>query len=135
VKTRPVIVGVAAVAINVMTAIAAAGPQSEGAALYSRYCSVCHQPNGEGIAGVFPPLRGNGVVNKADPTTHIEVVLDGVHGRRVSGFVYAAAMSGFADTLSDGQIAKILNYERGAWGNHGRPVAPKEVAAVRAAKR
>jgi cytochrome c oxidase cbb3-type subunit 2 len=41
-------------------------------------------------------------------------------------------MPEFGSMLSDEDIANIIDYERGAWGNHGKPVTAKDVAAVRA---
>ena len=32
----------------------------------------------------------------------------------------------------DDQIAAVLTYVRQAWGNHGAPVTPEKVAALRA---
>jgi cytochrome c oxidase cbb3-type subunit II len=103
-----------------------------GQTLYSTYCALCHQANGEGVAGAFPPLRGSAVVNRTDATKHIAVVLGGLQGARVSGVTYANPMPAFAGILSDADIAAIVDYERGAWGNHGRLVNPAEVANERA---
>jgi cytochrome c oxidase cbb3-type subunit 2 len=102
-----------------------------GKAVYIAQCSACHQVNGEGLPNVFPPLKGSGVVNKDDATKHIHVVLDGMQGGRAGGVIYAAAMPPFAATLSDADIADIIDYERSSWGNHGTPVAAAEVAAER----
>jgi mono/diheme cytochrome c family protein len=101
-------------------------------ALYIANCSACHQSNGEGLPGVFPPLKGSGVVNKDDAVKHIQVVLNGMQGARAGGVVYAAAMPPFAGALSDAEIAGIIDYERSSWGNHGAPVAAAQVAAERA---
>jgi len=103
-----------------------------GQTLYSSYCGACHQPNGEGMAGVFPPLKGSAVVNRADATKHIDIVLGGLQGARVSGVSYTNPMPAFGATLSDADIAAIIDYERAAWGNHGSPVAPAQVASERA---
>jgi mono/diheme cytochrome c family protein len=54
-----------------------------------------------------------------------------MQGARVSGVVYASAMPPFAGTLSDADIADIINYERRSWGNHGKPVTAVQVAAER----
>ena len=105
---------------------------SSGQALYSAYCGACHQANGEGLAGVFPPLKGSAVVNKADAGKHIDIVLGGLQGARASGVTYTIAMPAFAATLSDEEIATIIDYERGAWGNHGSLVGPAQVASERA---
>jgi len=100
--------------------------------LYIANCSACHQSNGEGLPGVFPPLKGSGVVNKDDAVKHIQVVLNGMQGARAGGVVYVAAMPPFAGALSDTEIAGIIDYERGSLGNHGTPVAAAQVAAERA---
>jgi cytochrome c oxidase cbb3-type subunit 2 len=99
--------------------------------LYIAHCSACHQSNGDGLAGVFPPLEGSAVVNRDDAAKHIDVVLNGMQGARVSGVLYASAMPPFAGTLSDADIADIINYERRSWGNHGQPVTAAQVAAER----
>ena len=102
-----------------------------GQALYGTYCAACHQADGAGISGAFPPLKGSAVVNRDDATKHIDVVLAGLQGARVSGVIYPAPMPAFAATLSDTDIAAIIDYERGAWGNHGSLVAPAQVASER----
>jgi mono/diheme cytochrome c family protein len=102
-----------------------------GRDLYITHCSACHQAGGEGLPGVFPPLKASGVVNKDDATKHIQVVLNGMQGARAGGVVYAATMPPFAGTLSDDPIAEIINYERRSWGNHGALVTAAQVAAER----
>jgi mono/diheme cytochrome c family protein len=100
--------------------------------LYIANCAACHQANGEGIPGVFPPLKGSGVVNKDDAVKHIRVVLDGMQGGRAGGVVYAVPMPAFAGTLSNTEIADIIDYERRSWGNHGKPVTAAQIAVERA---
>jgi len=108
------------------------GDAPKGQALYTAYCSACHQPSGEGTPGTFPPLKGSGVVTKDDATKHIHVVLDGLQGGKAGGVAYALAMPPFAAVLSDAEIADIIDYERSSWGNHGKPVTAAQVAAERA---
>jgi cytochrome c oxidase cbb3-type subunit 2 len=105
---------------------------AKGAALYAANCAACHLASGEGVPGAFPPLKGSGVVNKDDATKHIRVVLDGMQGGKAGGVVYGSSMPPFAAVLSDTDIADIVDYERGAWGNHGKPVTAAQVAAERA---
>jgi cytochrome c oxidase cbb3-type subunit 2 len=105
---------------------------AKAATLYTTNCSSCHQANGEGLPGAFPSLRNDAVVDKDDATKHIQVVLQGMHDARVSGVVYTSAMPPFAGTLSDAEIADIIDYERSSWGNHGKPVDAAQVAAERA---
>lgn len=105
---------------------------TQGQALYSLYCAACHQANGEGVTGAFPPLKGSAVVNRADATKHIDVVLSGLQGARVSGVTYTNPMPAFGAALSDEVVASIIDYERGAWGNHGVVITPDQVASERA---
>lgn len=108
---------------------AAAG--AEGATLYSNHCAACHQADGQGLAGVFPPLAKNPVVAADDPTQHIATVLHGSQGKTIDGVTYSAAMPAFADQLSDAQIVAIINHERSSWGNQAPTVTAEEVAEVR----
>jgi cytochrome c oxidase cbb3-type subunit 2 len=108
------------------------GDAPKGQALYTAYCSSCHQATGEGLPGAFPPLKGSSVVTKDDATKHILVVLDGLQGGKAGGVVYASAMPAFAAVLKDAEIADIIDYERSSWGNHGKPVTAAQVAAERA---
>jgi cytochrome c oxidase cbb3-type subunit 2 len=105
---------------------------AKGAALFTANCSACHQANGEGLPGAFPSLKGDAVVNDDEATKHIQVVLRGLHDAKVGGLVYGSAMPPFAGTLSDAEVADIVDYERSSWGNHGKPVIAAQVAAERA---
>ncbi|KRE86042.1 cytochrome C oxidase [Rhodanobacter sp. Soil772] len=105
---------------------------ARGSALFTANCAACHQASGEGLPGAFPPLKGNAVVNTVDATMHMQVVLHGLHDANVGGVVYGSAMPPFAGTLSDAEIAVIIDYERSSWGNHGQLVTPAQVAAERA---
>ncbi|MGH7120884.1 MAG: cbb3-type cytochrome c oxidase subunit II [Acetobacteraceae bacterium] len=108
---------------------------AEGAKLFASTCAVCHGAGGKGVPGAFPPLAGDPVVNAADPAEHIETVLHGAHGRVIDGKTYAAAMPPFASQLSDQQIMEIIDHERSSWGNHGKLITAKDVAAARAKKK
>jgi cytochrome c oxidase cbb3-type subunit 2 len=105
---------------------------AKGAALYTANCAACHQASGEGLPGAFPSLKGDAAVNKDDATKHIDAVLNGLHDARVSGVVYSGVMPPFAGTLSDAEIADLVDYERSSWGNHGKPITAAQVATERA---
>jgi cytochrome c oxidase cbb3-type subunit 2 len=105
---------------------------AKGAALYTANCSACHQASGEGLPGAFPSLKDDAVVNKDDATKHIYVVLNGLHDARVSGVVYSSVMPPFAATLSDTEIADLIDFERSSWGNHGKPIIAAQVGTERA---
>ncbi|HEX7382564.1 MAG TPA: cbb3-type cytochrome c oxidase subunit II [Nevskiaceae bacterium] len=105
--------------------------EAKGKALFDGTCAACHQDSGEGVPGAFPPLKGNAAVNDADPKTQIDTILHGRSGTVINGQKYAGAMPPFASQFSDDDIANIANYERSAWGNHGKHVTPEDVKALR----
>ena len=111
---------------------AAAYDSAKGEQLFTEKCAVCHQAGGTGLPGAFPPLTGNAVVSDANPAAHIHTVLHGAEGLTIGGVKYAGAMPEFGSTLSDVDIAAIIDYERSSWGNHGALVTAEQVAAERA---
>ena len=102
-----------------------------GAGVYGSYCSACHQANGQGLPGVFPPMAGDPVVTAADPAEHIQIVLHGLQGKSIGGVAYASPMPAFGGQLTDEQIAAVVNHERTSWGNDAPLVSPEEVATQR----
>jgi len=95
-------------------------------------CAACHQQNGEGLPGAFPPLAGSEWVT-GDPKITIAIVLRGLQGPiTVKGQSYNGAMVPWA-ALSDAQIASVVTYVRSSWGNTASAVTATDVAAVRAA--
>lgn len=93
----------------------------EGDKIFNNLCIACHQPEGKGIQGIYPPLNGNPLLTADDPTYFISTVLTGRGG-----------MPTFANSFSDDQIAGITSYVRQAWDNDAGPVTPQQVADVRA---
>jgi mono/diheme cytochrome c family protein len=108
-----------------------AADAARGAALYAANCAACHQPTGQGLAGVFPPLAGDPIVNAHDPTEHIATVLDGRLGSTIGGVTYASPMPAFRDLLNDVDLAAIVNHERTSWGNAAPLVSTSDVAKLR----
>lgn len=98
----------------------------DGAALYKQTCSACHQDNGKGIAGAFPPLAGSSVVNNEDSELLIRIVLQGYNARPDYG-----VMPPFGDQLNDAEIAAILTHERSSWGNKAAEVKEADVKKIR----
>jgi mono/diheme cytochrome c family protein len=108
----------------------APGSSSDGGALYETHCSSCHQLDGRGLAGVFPPLAGDAVA-VGIARRSIATVAFGTRGRTsIGGRTYDGVMPGWAADLSDDQIAAIVTYVRGAWHNHAPPVSAADVANV-----
>lgn len=98
----------------------------DGAALYSSTCAACHQANGQGLKGAFPPLAGSSIVNDEDPEVLIQVILQGYDARDDY-----ASMPPFKDQLTDEEIAAIANHERSSWGNSAPEITPEEVKKIR----
>lgn len=102
-----------------------------GKVLYNGTCSVCHQQNGEGLEGVFPPLANSDYL-VADAERAVDVVLNGLSGPvTVNGVNYSSVMPPMSQ-LNDDEIANILTFTLNTWGNEGATVSAEEVAAVRA---
>ena len=109
-------------------------PKVIGKRLFSQNCIVCHQANGQGVAGQFPPLAGSEWVNGNDKHGENHLVLLMLHGHQgpmqVMGANYNNAMPQWKQ-LSDDQIAAVLTYIRSDWGNKGTPIESAFVTAIR----
>ncbi len=112
-------------------ATAAGSGEPLGARVYDTRCAACHQPDGSGVPGTFPPLAGDPVVIAEDPGRHVEIVLFGLMGEAIDGTDYAAPMPGWKDQLTDEEVAAVVNHERTSWGNDAPPVTPERVAEIR----
>ena len=97
-------------------------------------CYTCHQPNGKGISGQFPPLAGSDWV-LGDKERLIKISIHGLMGEIVvNGVKYNNVMAppGIPPgSLTDEQIADVLTFIRNEWGNSASAVSPSEVASVR----
>jgi nitrite reductase (NO-forming) len=104
-----------------------------GQALFAGTCSTCHQANGAGLPGVFPPLAKSDWL-AANPKKAIDVVLHGLTGPvKVNGQAYNSVMPPM-NQLNDDEVANILTYVQGSWGNGGGRVSKAEVAERRKLK-
>ena len=103
----------------------------QGARVYRDRCSDCHQPAGEGVPRVYPPLANNQAILMRNPVNAIRVTLNGGFAPSTQGNPRPYGMPPFAHVLSDGDVAAVVTYIRGAWGNRAAPVATLEVAGAR----
>lgn len=105
--------------------------RKEGRELFNTRCIVCHMENGQGQPGAYPPLVGSPFLLDADGAERsTKIVLYGLRGRIVvHGKSYDGDMPNFS--LSDRQIAGVLTYVRGAWGNQAPPIPEEFVAGIR----
>lgn len=97
-----------------------------GASLYQNNCAACHQSNGRGVKGAFPPLAGSLIVTDRNPETLIKIILMGYDARQEYG-----VMPAFADKLSDEEIKAIADHERSRWGNKAPEVAIEMITRLR----
>ncbi len=104
-----------------------------GKPVYDTKCAQCHQANGQGIPGSFPPLTQTEWV-LGDKGRLVRLLLNGMQGPlEVEGEVYNGIMILPPPALTDEQIAAVLTYVRQHFGNHAEALTPDEVASVRAA--
>jgi nitrite reductase (NO-forming) len=111
----------AKVALTVPQQIAA------GKAIYGTTCFACHQSEGQGIPGAFPPLAKSDYLN-ANPKRAIDVVLKGLSGEiTVNGKKINSVMP--SQNLTTDEIANVLTYAYSSWGNNKTVVTPAMVKA------
>lgn len=92
--------------------------QERGAKVYAANCQACHQANGQGVKGTFPPLDGSAVVMNTQQ--QVAILLSG-----------KGAMPSWKG-LSDVELAAVATYTKNAWGNKaGAAVQPAEFRAAR----
>ena len=107
---------------------------TRGKTVYEAYCMVCHQPEGVGQAGIFPPLAKADYL-MADATRAIRQVIYGFTGEMVvNGVTYNNAMPPQGPLLNDEQISDVLNYVMNNWGNQADQVITAEMVATERAK-
>lgn len=102
---------------------------SRGAELYNNFCASCHLSGGEGITGVFPPLKESQWLSEKRKKV-IHTVKYGLQGPiSVNGEQYDNLMPALG--LTDAEVADILSYVFNSWGNNVHPpVTKEEVAAI-----
>lgn len=109
-------------------------PLKVGKAVYVQNCVACHQADGNGMAGLYPPLVASDWV-KDSPERLIKLVLSGLQGEViVNGVTYNNAMTAFGQSLNDEKLAAVLTYIRTSpdYNNNSYAVDPSLVATVRA---
>ena len=94
-----------------------------GEELYGISCIACHQPGGVGVEGYYLALAGNVLVTLEDPAPALQTVLQGRGG-----------MPAFDSLFSDEEIAAVLTYVRGNFGNKAGAVTAAQVKAARPKK-
>lgn len=102
----------------------------KGKAIYVQ-CTACHQANGEGITGAFPPLANSDYM-LADTDRMIKTIMSGTaEPIIVNGTEYPGNTMTKFTHLSDEDIAAVATYILNSWGNSGGVVTSEIVAANR----
>lgn len=95
---------------------------TDGKQLYQHVCQACHMSEGQGARlgpAAYPALAAN--ARLAARTYPAMLVVNGL-----------GAMPAFGSQMNDEQVAALVNYVRGAFGNsYGDRVTSAEVAALR----
>ncbi len=100
-----------------------------GETVFKTNCMACHQQNGQGVPHAFPPLAKSDFLN-ADKLRAIKVITGGLEGKVVvNGQEYDGVMPAW--DLPDEDIANVMSYIYGNWGNSGKDVTVDEVKAHR----
>jgi len=101
--------------------------RANGALLYTDNCQTCHQSDGQGLPGAFPPLANSPIVNGDDLSVYVDIIMNGYDARPEYGAMPGIGiLMGF--TADD--VAAIINHERTNWGNKGKEVTAEEVQEI-----
>ena len=102
---------------------------ADGKGIYTKVCVACHQAQGQGMEGAFPPLAKSDFLN-ADVDRAIDIVLHGKQGEiTVNGKKYNSVMT--PQPLSVQEVADVLTYVYNTWDNSKKVVTPEMVQKIK----
>lgn len=107
--------------------VTASGTEPDGKAIFTANCQSCHQANGEGLPGAFPPLKGSPIVLGDDLEKYVDIIMNGYDARAEFGVMPPV---GTNMQFTEHEVAALINYERSSWGNNGKKVTPDEVKKI-----
>lgn len=96
----------------------------DGAELYAVNCASCHQPDGNGVAGAFPPLANSPVVNGGDLELIVTIIMKGYDPRPEFAVMPPVGQSA---QFTPEMVTAIINHEKSSWGNNAKKVTLEEV--------
>jgi mono/diheme cytochrome c family protein len=106
---------------------------SFGQTIYETHCASCHANDGRGMPPEYPPLASNPSIQMESSVNPVRMVLNGGFPPGTTGNPMPYGMPPFAQTLSDDEVAAVVTYIRGAWGNRGSAVSAREANELRTA--
>ncbi len=102
-----------------------------GEKIYNEKCMVCHQKDGKGVEGTFPPLAKSDYLLADKERAILQTLRGSKEPITVNGIEYPGnVMTVFK--LTDQEVTDVLNYVLNSWGNNGGTVTIDEVKAARA---
>jgi mono/diheme cytochrome c family protein len=104
-----------------------------GQTVYEAHCASCHAADGRGMPPAYPPLAGNPSIQMESAVNPIRMVLNGGFPPGTAGNPMPYGMPPFAQSLSDDEVAGVVTYIRGAWGNRGAAVSARQANELRTA--
>ena len=99
----------------------------DGNTLYANNCQACHQANGEGLPGAFPPLKGSSIVIGDNLELFVTIIMQGYDARPEYASMNAV---GTDNELTAEEVTAIINHERTSWGNNAKKVTVAEVQII-----
>ena len=101
-----------------------------GQEVFNATCKNCHQENGQGMPGAYPPLAKSDFLAQ-DTKRAIGIVVNGLDGEIfVNGKKYNLDMPA-QKQLNDQQVTDVLNFVRNNWGNKGKAITVAQVRSIR----
>ncbi|HBR93039.1 MAG TPA: cytochrome C [Opitutae bacterium] len=102
-----------------------------GAKVFRNQCAACHQAEGNGVPGVYPPLEGSTWVT-GHPEVVSRILINGLNGKiEVKGNSYNGNMPAFGPSglaLSEKDLAGVITFIRQSWGNDASEVTEQMIA-------
>ena len=100
---------------------------------FETFCGPCHGMDGMGKVGQFPPLAGSEIVNAKGFHRLCFIPLEGLNGTiKVKGQEWSLNMAAMGAALPDADLAAVVTYIRGSWGNKASDVTADDIKAIRA---
>lgn len=103
----------------------------QGEKVYTQYCADCHGKDGMGVAGVYPPLKGNSSVTEPSGINAVRSVLLGGFSPLTAAHPRPYSMPPFAQQLNDSDVSAVVSYIRHGWTNNASAVKPEQVSKYR----
>lgn len=100
-----------------------------GQIIFETICLNCHQAGGKGLDGIYPPLTANPRLN-GDAAPLAKILLHGLTGP-FEGFTQTVPVPMPPTGLTDSQIADVLTWLRGNFGNQSSAILPDQIRALR----